>query len=262
VVWAAESAAGKVKESERMKGARIAVLTVALAAGGVAALMAGHKSSPVKSAKVDSSEILVAKTDIPTGKKISPQDLQWQAWPANAAGKNFVHKKSRPNAINQMSGLTVRVPFVAGEPIREAKLVNAKGAGFLAAVLPPGMRAVSTRISPETGAGGFILPNDHVDVILTRKDRGSETILRNVLVLAINQTVQEKNGEKVIIGKTATLELSPHGVETLAMAHQLGSLSLSLRSISDARNDADEDSEQGDRRDRVDFIRFGVKKGT
>jgi pilus assembly protein CpaB len=254
-----------------MKAARIVVLTIALGAGGVAALLAGHKSAPdnQKAAhKVGSGEILVAKSDIPTGKKISPQDVQWQAWPATAASGNFIHKNNRPDAIAKVSGLMVRAPFVAGEPIREAKLVNAKGAGFLAAILPPGMRAVSTRISPETGAGGFILPNDHVDVILTRKGRGvenSETILRNVRVLAIDQTVQEKNGQQVVVGKTATLELSPRGVETLALAQELGSMSLALRSISDARNDepkTGEDLEQGGRRGRVNFIRFGVKKGT
>src|SRR5262249_59088728 len=104
------------------------------------------------------------------------------------------------------TGMIVRTPFVAGEPIREAKLVNSKGSGFMAAILPSGMRAISTQISPETGAGGFILPNDRVDVILTprgNRDAGggggsSETILRNVRVLAIDQTIEEKNGQKVV----------------------------------------------------------------
>jgi pilus assembly protein CpaB len=252
-----------------MKGARIIVLSVALAAGGLAALLANHKSGPVKQTaqNVDSGAILVAKTDIPVGTQISPQAMEWQAWPATAVGGKFIRKKNRPDAIKKLSGLTARVPFVAGEPIFEAKLVNAKGAGYLAAILPSGMRAVSTRISPETGAGGFILPNDHVDVILTRKERGaadSETILRDVRVLAIDQAVQEKDGKKVVVGKTATLELSPRSVETLALAQQQGSLSLALRSISDARNDqstTDEDLETAGHR-RVNFIRFGVKQGT
>src|SRR5690242_21749532 len=100
--------------------------------------------------------------------------------------------------------MIVRAPFVAGEPIREVKLVNAKGAGFMAAILPSGMRAVSTQITPETGAGGFILPNDRVDVILTKRDREpgkssgdenlvSETVLSDIRVLAIDQTIEEKN---------------------------------------------------------------------
>jgi len=258
-------------ESKRMKGARIIVLSVAVAAGGLAALLAGRSSGPgpVKhTVKVDNGDILVARTDIPIGNQISPQDLQWQAWPATAADANFIRRGKQPDAIKKLSGLTVRVPFVAGEPIREAKLVNAKGSGFMAAILPSGMRAVSTRISPETGAGGFILPNDHVDVILTRDGKGvqnSETILRDIRVLAIDQTVQEKNGQKVVVGKTATLELSPRAVETLALSQKLGTLSLALRSISDVRNDkpkTDEDLEEGGRRGRVNFIRFGVKKGT
>jgi pilus assembly protein CpaB len=254
-----------------MKGARIIVLTVALTAGGVAALLAGKVSNlgPDKQTaahKVDSGEILVAKTSLPSGKTISPQDLEWQAWPATAASGNFIRKKNRPNAIKKLSGLTVRIPVVAGEPIQEAKLVDAKGAGYLAAILPSGMRAVSTRISPETGAGGFILPNDHVDVILTRS-RGkaaenSETILSNVRVLAIDQTVQEKNGQKVVVGKTATLELSPRGVERLALAQHLGTLSLALRSISDLGSDVGVGSDEGGPSARVNFVRFGVKEGT
>ena len=172
--------------------------------------------------------------------------MQWQAWPASAAGGNFIRKTDRPDAIENRFPARSRARLSStGEPIREAKLVNAKGSGFMAAILPSGMRAVSTQISPETGAGGFILPNDHVDVILTRRDREaekatgaevhvSETILNNIRVLAIDQTVEEKNGQKVVVGKTATLELTPRQAETLALAQQLGTLSLALRSITDA----------------------------
>jgi pilus assembly protein CpaB len=140
----------------------------------------------------------------------------------------------------------------------------------MAAILPTGMRAVSTQISPETGAGGFILPNDHVDVILTRRDREaekatgtevhvSETILGNVRVLAIDQNVEEKNGQKVVVGKTATLELSPHQAEALQLAHQLGTLSLALRSITDANSDGPKIEDKPDaRRTGVNIVRFGV----
>lgn len=263
-----------------MKAARVVVLGVAVAAGGIAALLAGRSDKPpqVKQAaapKVDTVDILVAKDDIPTGKEISPQDVQWQAWPKVTATGNFVRKSDSPDAIEKMSGLIVRAPFVAGEPIREGKLVNAKGSGYMAAILPSGMRAVSTQISPETGAGGFILPNDHVDVVLTQRDRAaekatgnevqtSETILSNVRVLAIDQTVQEKNGQKVVVGKTATLELSPRQVETLTLAQHLGSLSLALRSITDVQRTeakADDDSARG-HRGSVNVIRFGVSTPT
>lgn len=121
--------------------------------------------------------------------------------------------------------------------------MKANGSGFMAAILPSGMRAVSTEISPETGAGGFILPNDRVDVLLSRRHRGgegnsevvsSDIILSDVRVLAIDQTVEEKNGQKVVVGKTATLELKPKQAETLARSRQSGTLSLALRSLVDA----------------------------
>jgi pilus assembly protein CpaB len=166
-----------------------------------------------------------------------------------------------------LTGSIARAPFVAGEPIRDAKLVKAKGSGYMAAILPPGMRAVSTEISPETGAGGFILPNDRVDVILSRRGRDSdkdapnqaEIVLSNIRVLAIDQAVEEKNGQKVVIGKTATLELSPPQAETLATSRQLGTISLALRSITDANApDKPVDEDAVGKRNSVNVIRFGV----
>jgi pilus assembly protein CpaB len=151
--------------------------------------------------------------------------------------------------------------------------VNAKGSGFMAAILPTGMRAVSTQISPETSAGGFILPNDRVDVILTRRDanadksggndaRTSETILNNIRVLAIDQNVEEKNGQKVVVGKTATLELSPSQSETLVLSQQIGTLSLALRSVTDASQTAPVEDENSGKRNTVNVIRFGVSTTT
>ena len=168
---------------QRMKAARLVVLSVAIAAGGFAALLAGRSEKPpeVKTepvAKVETVDVLVARSDIPMGQTLSPGDVQWQQWPASASSGNFIRKNNRPQAIEDLSGLIARVPFVAGEPIREAKLVNAKGSGFMAAILPTGMRAVSTQISPETGAGGFILPNDRVDVILSRRDKDADKARR------------------------------------------------------------------------------------
>lgn len=259
-----------------MKPARLVVLTVAIAAGGVAALLAGRSEKPSQvvpeTAKINTVDILVAKSDIPMGQPLSPADVQWQAWPASTATGNFIRKSDRPAAVENLAGQIARVPFVAGEPIREAKLVNAKGSGFMAAILPAGMRAVSTQISPETGAGGFILPNDHVDVILTRRDRDadkagagetqtSETILNNIRVLAIDQNVQEKDGQKVVVGKTATLELSPGQAESLALAQHLGSLSLALRSITDTARDTPTTEDSG-KRGSVNVIRFGVTTTT
>jgi pilus assembly protein CpaB len=258
-----------------MNTARLVVLVVAVAAGGLAAYLAAGSSQPpppppAPVAQIDTVDILVAKGDIPIGQVISTDHIQWQMWPTAAAGPSFIRKTERPGAIQQLVGAIARSPFVVGEPIRETKLIKANGSGFMAAILPSGMRAVSTEISPETGAGGFILPNDHVDVILTRRDREaekatggevhtSETLLNNVRVLAIDQTIEEKNGQRVVVGKTATLELSPRQAETLALARQLGTLSLALRSIADfnqtaAGTPADDDSTNR----RLNMVRFGV----
>jgi pilus assembly protein CpaB len=249
------------------------VLTVALAAGGVAALLAGRSDKTpapvVEAPKFDTVDVLVAKADIPRGQALTPADFSWEAWPSSSAGSNFIRKKDRPKALENLTGMIVRAPFVAGEPIREAKLVNAKGSGFMAAILPSGMRAVSTQISPETGAGGFILPNDRVDVIMTPRasrdaDKGgasSETILRNIRILAIDQTVEEKNGQKVVVGKTATLELSSSQAETLALSQQLGTLSLALRSIADGSSN-DSNSDAADSRRNINVVRFGVSTAT
>ena len=140
----------------------------------------------------------------------------------------------------------------------------------MAAILPGGMRAVSTEISPETGAGGFVLPNDHVDVILTRRDKeaekaagvevhSSEIILSNIRVLAIDQTVEEKAGQRVVVGKIATLELTPRQVETLALSRQMGTLSLALRSLVDfeGKGTPSRHDEKG-RRGSINMVRFGV----
>jgi len=206
-----------------MKAARIVVLGVAVVAGGLAAIMAGRQpegaptTEPV--ASLETTEVLVAKVDIGLGQSVSVSNVQWQTWPVAAAGPYFIRKADKPNAIEEFSGSIARAPMVAGEPIREGKMIKANGSGFMAAILPSGMRAVSTEISPETGAGGFILPNDHVDVILSRRDREaeksaghdsfvSETILNNIRVLAIDQAIEEKNGQKVVVGKTARARTS------------------------------------------------------
>jgi len=153
--------------------------------------------------------------------------------------------------------------------------VKADGSGFMAAILPTGMRAVSTEISPETGAGGFILPNDRVDVLLTKREKNpdksgtdivsSEIILTNVRVLAIDQAPKEKEGQSALVGRTVLLELKPEQAETLQRSRQMGSLSLALRSIVDVNmvENRDEDGHQRARRgESVNVIRFGVVNPT
>jgi len=263
-----------------MKTARIVVLVVAVAAGGGAALLAGRGGDEPPPApaepqtKIDTVDVLVAQGDIQLGQSINAQNMQWQLWPVAAASPVFIRKSDKPNAIDDLTGAIARAPFAAGEPLRESKLIKANGSGYMAAVLDKGMRAISTEISPETGAGGFILPNDRVDVILSRRDREaertgaadvqvSETILNNIRVLAIDQTLGEKDGQKVVVGKTATLELTPRQAEQLALSRQLGTLSLALRSLADA-NDSTMPVDDGTagKRAGINTVRFGVSTVT
>ena len=263
-----------------MNVARIVVLAIALSAGGVAAYLASgsdnSKSAPVQPvASLQTVDVLVAKSDIGLGQTVGPENLQWQSWPAGVASNNFIRRSDRPDATTQIAGSIARAPFIAGEPIREPKLVKANGSGFMAAILPSGMRAVSTEISPETGAGGFILPNDRVDVILSKRAKdathpgsadvvNSEIILPNIRVLAIDQAPKEKDGQNNVVGKTVTLELKPEQAETLARARQTGTLSLALRSIADV-NMAESNSETDQslkRGETVNVVRYGVQSST
>src|ERR1700731_248948 len=246
-----------------MKAARLVVLGVALAAGGIAAYLASsHREAPPPAAPppppLATVEILVAKNDLGRGQVIGEGDVGWQLWPQGAAPQTFVKKPERPDAMRQFVGAIVRIPTAAGEPIRDPAVVFAKGSGFPAAGLTKGRRAVSMEISAENGAGGFILPDDHVDIILTRRDKAAEkgigaekmtgeAILRNVRVLAIDQAVEEKTGPKGVVGKTATLELNPDQVGALAMSRQLGTLSLALRSLVDSQSLTAEGGDDNDR---------------
>jgi len=258
-----------------MKTAQIAVLTIALGAGAVAAYLArGTDDKPPAQpvAQLPTVEVLVAKNEIGLGQSVKPDDLQWQTWPAAAASSTFIKRGDRPEASKQIAGMIARAPFIAGEPIREPKLVKADGSGFMAAILPTGMRAISTEITAETGAGGFILPNDRVDVLLTRRDKNpdksgpdlvnSEIILPNVRVLAIDQAPKEKEGQNALLGKTVTLELKPEQAETLARARQSGTLSLALRSIADvnmAENNTEEGGVAPKKGASINVVRYGVQ---
>jgi pilus assembly protein CpaB len=234
-----------------MNPARIVVLAIALGAGGVAAYLASasdNKPPATPVVQLPTVDVLVAKDDIGLGQTVTPENLLWQTWTESTASGSFIRRKERPEAATQLAGSIARAPFIAGEPIREQKLVKANGSGFMAAILPTGMRAVSTEISAETGAGGFILPNDRVDVILSKREKSqnpdapatdlvtSQVILSNVRVLAIDQAPKEKEGQNAVLGKTATLEVTPDDAEILARARQSGTLSLSLRSIADGKS--------------------------
>jgi pilus assembly protein CpaB len=260
-----------------MKRSRIIVLVIALAAGGVAAMLAsGNRTpeapkAPEPPPPLATVDVLVAKTDLGTGQVVSEGDVGWQTWPAASATSSFIRKTDRPEAIKDFIGAVARTPIAAGEPIRDSRVVLAKGGGFMAAILPHGMRAIALDVSPETGAGGFILPNDHVDVVLTRRDKVaekisgvekyiSETILKNVRVLAVDQAIEEKEGQKVAVGKTATVELDPQQVETLTLARQSGTIALTLRSLLDSQSPTPEGGQGGDEKEArgINTVRYGV----
>ncbi|MBW7962452.1 Flp pilus assembly protein CpaB [Bradyrhizobium sp. BR 10261] len=256
-----------------MNRARIVVLTVAICAGGIAAYLAsGSDSAPPPAAPVaqlPTTDVLVAKNDIGLGQTLKPDDVQWQTWPTATASATFIRRNERPDGATQVTGSIARAPFIQGEPIRDQKLVKADGSGFMAAILPSGKRAISTEITPETGAGGFILPNDRVDVLLTRRLKNpdpsgqdivtSEILLTNVRVLAIDQAPKEKEGQNAVVGKTVTLELDSAQTRMLSSGRQAGTLSLALRSIADVKTTEITLDESAQQRDGVSIIRYGIQ---
>jgi pilus assembly protein CpaB len=228
---------------------RVLLLMIALAAGGAAAWLAlVMRSEPAVATIVPTlpppptQDVLVAAADLGKGQTLTRENMRWQSWPASAVSPAYVNRSARVDAIETLAGSIVRSAMISGEPIRDEKLVPVN-AGFLSAMLPSGKRAMAVRVSAENTAGGFILPNDRVDVLHTvtseGKERVSRTILRNVPVLAIDQSVDERSRDEkvkakaVFVGKTATLEVDPRQAEILAAGEATGTLSLALRSAAD-----------------------------
>lgn len=220
---------------------RVVLLIGALGAGGVAAwLVVAARPEPVTKvveAPAATQDVLVAVGDLLPAQTLTKENLRWQAWPQSALNPVYLTRTSRPDAINLLAGAIIRNRLAAGEPIREENLTP-RHAGYLATVLPAGRRAMAVRISAESTAGGFILPNDRVDVLHSDgKSPVSHTILSNVPVLAIDQVVDDASKNDAskanVIGKTATLELDPSQAEILTAAQAAGTLSLSLRSAAD-----------------------------
>tara|TARA_B100000678_G_scaffold161909_1_gene135315 strand:- start:14867 stop:15700 length:834 start_codon:yes stop_codon:yes gene_type:complete len=236
---------------------RILILVVAGGAALMAAMLVrgmGNQPEPqvvdVTEAEVAPavplSQVLVSSSDMPIGYRISPDDLVWQDWPEELLTDNFFQAETSPDAKSELAGSIVRTPIYSGEPVLAQKIVNRGENGILAAVINEGMRGVAVEISVETAAGGFILPNDRVDVILTYEVEVTEngtvverpatqTVLQNVRVLAIDQTISEVEGESVVLGTTATLELTPRHSEILMLATRMGDISLTLRGVADAQ---------------------------
>lgn len=275
---------------------RIAVLAIAVLAAGAAAFlvrgMLGGGTSNVAASpnpNLVTMEILVAAEPIDPGRQLTVENVKWQAWPKGIVADDFMTKETHPDLNKAIEHMVVRAPLVAGEPITDAKVVNSESTGLMAASLTPGKRAISIPISAESGAGGFILPNDRVDVILTRDvevsgegtgDRANlsmslklakaQTLLRDVRVLAIDQTVKQESDQPAYVAKTATLELTQPEAQLLAEAGASGTLSLSLRALGDdvdvEGSEEDElsliDPTKRDMGEVVTIVRYGTPQAT
>ncbi|MDQ2633413.1 MAG: Flp pilus assembly protein CpaB [Pseudomonadota bacterium] len=237
-----------------MAASRLIILGVAVAAAGGAGYVAKNMMAApppeiiveqAQAPAVDLTEVLVLEGDVPMGATLGDQ-LGWQPWPSDGVNENFITRERDPEALEKYKGSVARVAMYSGEPLRTSKLIG-EGQSFMSSILPKGYRAVATQISADTSAGGFILPNDYVDVIMTRQSDTAtatggfvtETILKNIRVLAIDQAIQEdEEGRRVKVGSTATLELTPEQAEIITVAQQMAErLTLSLRALVDTREE-------------------------
>jgi pilus assembly protein CpaB len=192
--------------------------------------------------------VLVARADVRRGQILKPEDMMWQVWPEGGIDKSYVVLGTRtPEAF---AGWVARNPVAAGEPVTESKIISPANRGFLAAVLRPGMRAISVPVTLTSGISGFIFPGDQVDLLITYQvpaqntagstggyeHKAAETVLHDVRVIAIDQRLESKAGEAVV-AHTATMEVTPKQSEIIALAGEIGKLSLSLRSLVPAVGD-------------------------
>ena len=275
-----------------MNVARIAILGVAALAAGAAALlvngMLGGETAPSEASAPPppiTSDVLVASTTIPPGRKLDVGSVRWDSWPISSVGPNFITKQIQPDMAKAVEGIVVRSPLVSGQPITDLNTVRTDATGFLAATLMPGMRAVATNVTAESSAGGFLLPNDRVDVILTHDISGggnnntgikvwqADTILRDIRVLAVDQIAQPESAPttevegatgappvetEARVGKTVTLEVTPAQAEILQRSVATGNIALALRSIEDSNGRALTGAFSSGTLNNSTVVRFGV----
>jgi pilus assembly protein CpaB len=257
-----------------MNTRRLVVLLLAAGAAGVFALMVrglvggGTKQAEAKVTPppVELAQVLVAATRLDPGRPMTPDSVRWETWPTKAVDPSFIRKSPGTSPATIVTGMVVRSPMVPGEPVTFAKIVKSQGAGFMAATIAPGMRAVSISVSVASVAGGFILPNNRVDIMLTQIGDGNgakrgvtRTVLDNVRVVAIDQTTDKPDQKAVSDVKTVTLELTPDQARTVATAQAMGTLSLTLRSLGDEQTATADaaPSNTDDQSGLVTVIRYG-----
>jgi pilus assembly protein CpaB len=246
----------------------LAVAAVAAIALGllVRSMAIGHKPPPAAAPQVaqqSMTRVLVAKQDLKVADRIAPENVAWESWPTGSVNTVFitggvvapqnnlavqatnalVNVQRGDAALQTVAGALVREPIAKNEPITAAKLVRGDGS-YMAVKLPTGMRAMSMPITAQSAAGGFVLPGDRVDVMLSVKGQpgaadpshaaGAQLVMRNLLVLAIDQNTEAKPQQAAMIGSTATLQVPAGDVDSLSRAETQGELSLVLRSLADA----------------------------
>lgn len=260
-----------------MNRSRVIVLVAAVVAAGLAALLmrsllggGTEKSKAAVAPQIPMMDVLVAASDIPAGTPLQPTSARWQPWPKSNVGDTLITRQMAPDLTAAIKGTVSRTPLLTGQPLTTANIVHSDAAGFMAAQLSPGMRAISIRISAESGAGGFILPNDRVDILQTKqissrpRISATKAILRNVRVLAIGTRDTMGKDQKTVLGGTATLELTPDQANAVQRAEIDGSISLALRPLGDNSTEARVASahSRGSVYDGgVAIIRYGIQSG-
>ena len=195
----------------------------------------------VQQQQVEQTEVLVTTRDVQIGERIQPAMLSWRKWPSSLLLPGMITRDSQPEAITELENARARMPMVAGEPVLEKKVMKQGNGGMMSSLLSKGMRAVAVKVSLESGAGGFIMPNDRVDVLVTRRIKNrtyTDPVLENVRVLAIDQIYMANDSDKAAVAdlRTATLEVTPEQARVLARVQAIGELSLALRSLAERQN--------------------------
>jgi pilus assembly protein CpaB len=257
-----------------MNTQRLVVLGLALVAAGGAALLVrsmlggGTPKVEAKAAPaIAMSEVLVASGNLTPGQALTADRVRWEKWPTASVDPSFITHDAFGSEEAAVKGTVVRAPILQGQPITNTAIVHGDASGFMAATLGAGMRAISITISADSSAGGFILPNDRVDVIVTRRPdrdapRGSaKTLITNLRVLAVDQTFRQEKDTRTVVGKTATVEVTPEQAEVISAAGTTGQLSLALRPLSESGLASNDDATRKHRSATdgpVSVIRYGM----
>ena len=228
----------------------IVLVVAAIAALGALLLIRGmnrpHEETAQKAEPIAGEQVLVVTHDVPQGAALKPEDLAWRVFPQASVTERFIRSSAQPSALSDFAGAVTRQPFMQGAPLISSMVVQPGDHGFMSASLTPGMRAVSIEVKPETSVGGFVQPNDRIDVILTTAtditsggqtvhDVESATVLQNIRVLAMDETVQAqtetREAPERVQATVVVLEMSADDAQILAQAEGMGDLSLSLRGV-------------------------------